>query len=87
MALNATRQAAEGIEKEENSGGARPFVISLDGWAGTSNKTTPWNYGEPYASINRMYLKLKAEMMPYIYTNAAESSKTGLPMVRAMMLE
>ncbi len=26
-------------------------------------------------------------MMPYIYTNAAESSKTGLPMVRAMMLE
>ena len=161
MALNATRQAAEGIEKEENSGGARPFVISLDGWAGTqryaglwsgdqyggnweyirmhiptyigaglsgnpnvgsdmdgifggspviqtrdfqwkaftpiqidmdgwagaNNSKTPWNYGEPYASMNRMYLKLKAQMLPYVYTNSAESSISGLPMIRAMMLE
>ncbi|NKF05661.1 discoidin domain-containing protein [Clostridium gasigenes] len=165
MALNATRQAAEGIEKEENSGGARPFIVSLDGWAGTqryaglwsgdqyggnweyirmhiptyigaglsgnpnigsdmdgifggdktiqtrdfqwkaftpiqidmdgwaaggndySKEKNPWNYGEPYASMNRMYLKLKAQMMPYIYTNAEESTSTSNPMIRAMMLE
>ncbi|MFJ7724698.1 discoidin domain-containing protein [Neobacillus sp. NPDC097160] len=165
MALNATRQAAEGIQKEENSGGARPFVISLDGWAGTQRYATlwsgdqyggnweyirmhiptyigaglsgnpnvgsdmdgifggdpkvqtrdfqwkaftpiqidmdgwasggtdysksknPWNYGEPYASINRMYLKLKSQMMPYIYTIAEESTAKSMPMVRGMMLE
>lgn len=163
MALNATRQAAEGIEKY--SGGARPFVITVDGWAGTQRYSTlwsgdqyggnweyirmhiptyigaglsgnpnigsdmdgifggeskvqtrdfqwkaftpiqidmdgwasggtdysksknPWNYGEPYASINRMYLKLKAQMMPYNYTIAEESSRTSMPMVRGMMLE
>ncbi|SCA96807.1 Uncharacterized protein BWINRA5_00124 [Bacillus mycoides] len=165
MALNATRQAAEGIQKAENSGGARPFVISLDGWAGTQRYATlwsgdqyggnweyirmhiptyigaglsgnpnvgsdmdgifggdpkvqtrdfqwkaftpiqidmdgwasggndysksknPWNYGEPYASINRMYLKLKSQMMPYIYTIAEESTSKSMPMVRGMMLE
>ncbi|WP_375089293.1 discoidin domain-containing protein [Peribacillus sp. RS7] len=165
MALNATRQAAEGIQKAENSQGARPFVISLDGWAGTqryaslwsgdqyggdweyirmhiptyigaglsgnpnvgsdmdgifggdkviqtrdyqwkaftpiqidmdgwassgddySKSKNPWNYGEPYASINRMYLKLKAQMMPYIYTIAEESTSKSMPMIRGMMLE
>ncbi|CQR47153.1 O-GlcNAcase NagJ precursor [Paraliobacillus sp. PM-2] len=161
MALNATRQAAEGIMKEENSGGARPFVITVDGWAGTQRYSTlwsgdqyggnweyirmhiptyigaglsgnpnvgsdmdgifggdaviqtrdhqwkaftpiqidmdgwastndekdPWNYGEPYASINRMYLKLKAQMMPYVYTIAEESTRESMPMVRGMMLE
>ncbi|MED4207353.1 discoidin domain-containing protein [Neobacillus mesonae] len=163
MALNATRQAAEGIEKY--SGGARPFVITVDGWAGTQRYSTlwsgdqyggnweyirmhiptyigaglsgnpnvgsdmdgifgghpkvqtrdfqwktftpiqidmdgwasggtdysksknPWNYGEPYTSINRMYLKLKAQMMPYNYTIAEESTSTSMPMVRGMMLE
>ncbi|MEI3607252.1 glycoside hydrolase family 31 protein [Pseudogracilibacillus sp. SE30717A] len=161
MALNATRLAAEGIEKVENSGGARPFVVTVNGWAGTqrystlwsgdqyggnweyirmhiptyigaglsgnpnigsdmdgifggnnviqtrdfqwkaftpiqmdmsgwagkANEKNPWNYGEPYASINRMYLKLKAEMMPYNYTIAEESTSTSMPMVRGMMLE
>lgn len=165
MALDATRQAAEGLQKEENSSGARPFIISLDGWAGTqryaslwsgdqyggnweyirmhiptyigaglsgnpnvgsdmdgifggdkiiqtrdfqwkaftpiqidmdgwassgddySKEKNPWNYGEPYASINRMYLKMKAQMMPYIYSNAAEATETSMPMIRGMMLE
>lgn len=165
MALDAVRQSAEGIQKEENSGGARPFVVSLDGWAGTqryaslwsgdqyggnweyirmhiptyigaglsgnpnvgsdidgifggdkviqtrdfqwktftpieidmdgwasggddySKEKKPWNYGEPYTGINRMYLKLKSEMMPYIYTIAEESTSKSMPMVRGMMLE
>lgn len=41
-----------------------------------------------------MYLKLKAQLMPYIYTSAAsaanidtENDDTGLPMIRAMFLE
>ncbi|MBY7142864.1 discoidin domain-containing protein [Virgibacillus sp. NKC19-3] len=165
MALDATRLAAEGISKEENSGGARPFIVSLNGWAGTqryaslwsgdqyggnweyirmhiptyigaglsgnpnvgsdmdgifggdeviqtrdfqwktftptqldmdgwassgddyTHEKTPWNYGEPYASINRLYLKLKSQMLPYNYTIAEESTSESMPMVRGMMLE
>ncbi|WP_308779960.1 discoidin domain-containing protein [uncultured Clostridium sp.] len=158
FALNAVRQAAEGIENNSVDR-ARPFVISLDGWAGTqryagiwsgdqyggnweyirfhiptyigsglsgqpnvgsdidgifggnsliqtrdiqwkaftpieidmdgwgSNDKTPYVFGEPYTSINRMYLKLKAEMMPYNYTIANEATTDGVPMIRAMMLE
>lgn len=62
-----------------------PIQIDMDGWG--SNAKYPWVFGEPYASINRMYLKLKAQMLPYYYTYAAESYKTGMPMVRAMLLE
>ena len=43
--------------------------------------------GEPYESINRIYLKLKAQMLPYYYSYARESYDTGVPMVRALMLE
>ena len=158
FALNAVRQAAEGIENNSVDR-ARPFVVSLDGWAGTqryaslwsgdqyggnweyirfhiptyigsglsgqpnvgsdidgifggnkliqtrdiqwksftpieidmdgwgSNKKVPYVFGDPYTSINRMYLKLKAEMMPYNYTIANEATTEGTPMVRAMMLE
>ena len=34
-----------------------------------------------------MYLKLKAQMLPYYYSYARESYDTGVPMVRALMLE
>ncbi|MGL5378454.1 TIM-barrel domain-containing protein, partial [Clostridium sp.] len=64
-----------------------PIQIDMDGWTSDSmTDKTPFNHGEPYASINRMYLKMKAEMMPYIYTIANEAV-TGKPMIRAMMLE
>ncbi|MBX7328194.1 discoidin domain-containing protein [Clostridium chauvoei] len=62
-----------------------PIKIDMDGWG--SNAKNPYVFGEPYTSINRMYLKLKAEMMPYNYSIANEASNTGMPMVRAMMLE
>ena len=158
FALDAVRQAAEGIIKNSLED-ARPFIISLDGWAGTqryasiwsgdqyggeweyirfhiptyigaglsgqpnvgsdidgifggdkliqtrdiqwkaftpveidmdgwgSNEKTPYAFGEPYTSINRTYLKLKAQMMPYNYSIAKEASSNGVPMIRAMMLE
>ena len=158
FALNAVRQAAEGIINNSKDS-ARPFIISLDGWAGTQRYAGIWSgdqyggnweyirfhiptyigsglsgqpnvgsdidgifggnnliqtrdvqwksftpieidmdgwgsyakkpyiFGEPYNSINRMYLKLKSEMMAYNYTIANEATNEGTPMVRAMMLE
>ncbi|MEG1287631.1 MAG: glycoside hydrolase family 31 protein [Clostridium sp.] len=62
-----------------------PIQLDMDGWG--SNAKNPYVFDEPYTSINRMYLKLKSEMMPYIYSNANEATNNGMPMVRAMMLE
>ena len=50
-------------------------------------------HGDPYTGISRFYLKLKAQLMPYIYTSAASAANidtgngdAGLPMIRAMLL-
>jgi alpha-D-xyloside xylohydrolase len=48
---------------------------------------------EPYASgpqveaIARRYLRLRYRLLPYIYSQAVQSARTGLPMARAMVLE
>lgn len=61
-----------------------PMELNMDGW-GRSPKY-PHALGEPATSINRWYLKLKAELMPYAYSIAKEAV-TGKPMVRAMFLD
>lgn len=61
-----------------------PMELNMDGWG--ANPKYPHALGEPTTSINRWYLKLKSELMPYTYSIAQESVH-GLPMVRAMFLE
>lgn len=63
-----------------------PIEINMDGWT-TGGEKNPWFHGEPYTSINRMYLKMKSAFMPYNYTYAKEAHDTGTPMVRALVLE
>lgn len=62
------------------------FMLDMDGWG--SNQKTPWALGEDGTSINRAYLKLKAQLMPYVNTISHEATaNNGLPMIRAMFLE
>lgn len=61
-----------------------PMELNMDGW-GRSPKYAHVQ-GEPATSINRWYLKLKAELMPYAYSIAREAV-AGKPMVRAMFLD
>ncbi len=61
-----------------------PMELNMDGWG--SNEKYPHALGEPATSINRWYLKLKSELMPYAYSIAKEAVD-GLPMIRAMFLE
>lgn len=61
-----------------------PMELNMDGWG--SNEKYPHALGEPSTSINRNYLKLKSELMPYAYSIAKEAVH-GLPMIRAMFLE
>jgi len=58
--------------------------LNMDGWG--ANPKYPQALGEPTTSINRWYLKMKSELMPYSYSVARESVD-GLPMVRAMFLD
>nr|WP_252897969.1 DUF5110 domain-containing protein [Amylolactobacillus amylophilus] len=77
-------------------------VIPRSMCATTSGRPSPlsnstWMVGEPTArilsllakkatQINRAYLKLKSQMLPYTYSLAHEAL-TGKPMIRAMFLE
>lgn len=61
-----------------------PMQLNMDGWG--ANEKYPHALGEPVASINRNYLKLKSELIPYTYSIAKEAL-TGLPMMRAMFLD
>lgn len=58
--------------------------LNMDGWG--ANEKYPHAFGEPVTSINRWYLKLKSELIPYTYSFAKESVN-GMPLIRAMFLE
>ena len=63
-------------------------MMIIDNWkvAGEEWKK-PWSYGEPYTSHNRESLKLKSRLIPYLYTYCHEAYNTGIPVVRACVLE
>ncbi len=54
---------------------------------GSTSYRVPWAYDEESVDVVRYFTKLKASLMPYLYRNAIETSKTGVPMVRSMVLE
>jgi alpha-glucosidase len=65
-----------------------PVFMIISGWSKQTNlMKQPWIFGEPYTSINRRYLKLKMRLTPYVYTYCREAYDTGVPTVRAMVLE
>lgn len=58
--------------------------LNMDGWG--ANEKYPHAFGEPVTSINRWYLKLKSELIPYTYS-FAKKAVDGMPLIRAMFLE
>ena len=54
---------------------------------GSTSYRVPWAYDEEAVDVLRFFTKLKASLMPYLYRNAVETSKTGVPMMRSMVLE
>jgi len=61
-----------------------PMELNMDGWG--SNPKYPQALGEPATSINRSYLKLKSELLPYTYS-IARTAVDGKPIIRAMFLD
>jgi alpha-D-xyloside xylohydrolase len=54
---------------------------------GSTSYRVPWVYDDEAVDVLRRFTKLKASLMPYIYRNAVETSRTGVPMMRSMVLE
>jgi hypothetical protein len=65
-----------------------PVWMIISGWSKQTNlMKQPWIFGEPYTTINRKYLKVKMRLTPYLYTASREAYDSGVPTVRAMVLE
>lgn len=54
---------------------------------GSTSYRVPWAYDEEAVDVVRFFTKLKASIMPYLYKTAVETSRTGVPVMRSMVLE
>jgi alpha-D-xyloside xylohydrolase len=54
---------------------------------GSSSYRVPWLFDEEAVDVLRVFSKLKARLMPYLWQAATQASAEGIPMMRAMALE
>ncbi len=54
---------------------------------GAKSYRVPWLFGDEAVDVVRYFTNLKCSLMPYLYQSAVYSSKTGVPVMRAMVLE
>jgi alpha-D-xyloside xylohydrolase len=54
---------------------------------GSSSYRVPWLFDDEACDVLRHFTKLKCRLMPYLYGAAEEAHQTGVPMMRAMVLE
>ena len=54
---------------------------------GSSFYRVPWLVDEESCDVLRLYTRLKHQLMPYLYAKAIEATETGVPVMRAMVLE
>lgn len=54
---------------------------------GSSSYRVPWAYDEEAVDVVKFFTRLKASLMPYLFRNAIETAKTGVPSMRSMVME
>jgi alpha-D-xyloside xylohydrolase len=54
---------------------------------GNSSYRVPWLFDEEAVDVLRFFTKLKCRLMPYLFGMACQAHETGVPMMRAMMIE
>jgi alpha-D-xyloside xylohydrolase len=54
---------------------------------GSGSYRVPWNFDDESSDVLRFFTKLKCTLMPYIFNQSRAAHETGLPVMRAMVLE
>ena len=49
--------------------------------------TRVWSFGEEAYTILRDYIFLRERLRPYLHAQAAETSRTGIPIMRPLLVE
>ena len=89
-ASGATTSAASRTPRRPTSTSAGARSASLSSHSrlhGFTSYRVPWLYDEEAVDVLRAFTKLKCRLMPYLFAAAAEATRSGAPMMRAMMLE
>ncbi|WP_162012673.1 alpha-xylosidase [Streptococcus sp. S784/96/1] len=63
------------------------LLSSHSRYHGSWEYKVPWLYGDEAVDVSRTFTKLKLSLMPYLQSESVRTSKTGVPMMRAMVLE
>lgn len=54
---------------------------------GNESYRVPWDFDAEACKVLKAFVELKCSLMPYLFTQACITHETGLPMMRAMILE
>ena len=54
---------------------------------GSQSYRVPWLYDEEAVDVVRTFTSLKASLMPYLYKTSVDTSRSGVPTMRSMVLE
>ena len=54
---------------------------------GSQSYRVPWLYDEEAVDVVRAFTRLKASLMPYLYRTSIDTSRSGVPTMRSMVLE
>ncbi|RII14601.1 Alpha-xylosidase [Streptomyces sp. YIM 130001] len=54
---------------------------------GSSSYRVPWEFGDEAVDVARQFTLLKHRLMPYLYGAAAEAHRTGVPLMRPLLLD
>lgn len=63
------------------------LLSSHSRYHGNIEYRVPWNFGEEAVAVSRKFSKLKNRLMPYLFTEAVATSKTGIPLMRPVFME
>ncbi len=63
------------------------LLSSHSRYHGSTAYKVPWLYGDEAVDVSREFTELKLQLKPYLEKMAQETHKTGVPMMRAMVLE
>jgi len=51
------------------------------------DRQEPWVFGDEYTKINREFIQMRYEWMPFLYQQFIEAEKSGMPIMRPLVLE